>query len=135
MRPGFLAPLLRRADVVYALKNATTGAVVATRVEPAFDSRSRRRGLLGRDGLPPGTALVIAPSNAVHTFFMQFPIDVLFVRRDGRVVKVRRHMGARRIALALRAFAVVEMSAQPPGAGEVRPGDRLELAVSVSGDA
>ena len=68
------------------LRNDRTGQVVAATLEPAFDSASRKRGLLGRDGLPSGYALIIAPSNMVHTFFMRFNIDILIASRDGKVV-------------------------------------------------
>jgi len=126
VRAGFLAPLLRRRTETFSLRNARTGAIVATRVEAALDSATRRRGLLGRDGLPEGTALVIAPSNAVHTFRMRFAIDVIFVRRDGRVTKVRAAIPARRLAVSPMAFAVVETAAG--GSAGVAPGDYLELA-------
>jgi uncharacterized protein len=107
------------------LVNRTRGFVLATRVEIAFDSRARRRGLLGRQALPADTLLAIAPSNAVHTFGMRFPIDVLFVARDGRVVKRVVSMPARRLAAALRAFAVLEFAAAHDGVAETRVGDVL----------
>ncbi|HXW08902.1 MAG TPA: DUF192 domain-containing protein, partial [Vicinamibacterales bacterium] len=96
-------------------------------VEPAFDSRSRRQGLLGRPSLPADTVLAIAPSNAVHTFGMQFPIDVLFIRRDGRVLKRVQYLNARRIAVAWRAFAVLEFAAGSPGVASTMVDDRLEI--------
>jgi uncharacterized membrane protein (UPF0127 family) len=61
--------------------------------------------------LDDGSALSIAPCHAIHTFFMRFAIDALFVSRDGRVLKVRGDVGPRRIAAAWRAFAVVELRA------------------------
>src|SRR5215212_10590705 len=125
MDAGFLAPLVNRRHERFSLRNATTGQVVASCLEPALDSQARRRGLLGRDGLPDGTALVIAPSNSIHTFFMRFAIDVVFVRRDGQVTKVRCAVPARRLAASARAFAVVEMAAG--GASGVSPGDYLEV--------
>ena len=99
--------------------------MLATRVETAFDSRSRRRGLLGRHALAADTMLAIAPSNAVHTFGMRFPIDVLFVARDGRVVKRVVSMRARRIAGALRAFATLEFGAAHDGVARTQVGDVL----------
>ena len=75
----FLRPLLARHPVAQALVNERTGSVVAETLETAFDSGTRRRGLLGRDDLPAGSALVLAPCNAVHTVRMRFPIDVVFV--------------------------------------------------------
>ncbi len=53
-------------------------------LEVAVDSATRKKGLLGREGLADGGGLVIAPTNAVHTFFMRFPIDIVFVSRAGR---------------------------------------------------
>jgi uncharacterized protein len=127
MHAGFLAEVANRPEAHFGLKNATTGALVAERLEPAFDSERRRRGLLGRDGLAPDTALVIAPSNSVHTFFMRFAIDVVFVARDGRVIKVRRGVRPGRLAMALTAFAVIEMAADHAGGGRVSAGDRLQV--------
>jgi uncharacterized membrane protein (UPF0127 family) len=106
------------------LVNERTGAVVAGVLEVALDSKSRRRGLLGRDTLPDDHALVLAPCNAVHTFFMRFPIDIAFVARDGRVVKTVERFSAWRVAMSPRAFATVEF---PAGAlrRRVASGDRL----------
>jgi uncharacterized membrane protein (UPF0127 family) len=100
---------------------------VATHVETAFSSADRKKGLLGRDGLAPGQALVIAPTNLVHTFAMRFPIDILFVARDGRVVKISGSVPPRRIAGALRGFAVVEMAAGEASRSDTQPGDVLEV--------
>ena len=61
-----------------------SGRVVVPDLEVAVDSATRKKGLLGRDGLADGSGLVIAPTNAVHTFFMRFPIDIVFVTRAGR---------------------------------------------------
>ena len=101
---------------------------MATTLEQAFDSASRKRGLLGRDGLPAGHALIIAPSNMVHTFFMRFPIDVLIASRDGRVVKARTSVPARRIVGALRGFAVIEMAANELARSGTLAGDRIVVA-------
>lgn len=114
------------------MRNVRTGRILADAVEAAFDSERRRLGLLGRSGLPEGAAIVIAPSNAVHTFFMKFPIDVMFVRRDGSVVKVRRRMPACRIAAAFSAFAVIETAAGGAERAGVEPGDRIALELSES---
>ena len=121
----FLEPLLTRSDRPHGLYIEGRQTAVAAVVETAFDSTARKRGLLGRHSLPAGSALVIAPSSAIHTFGMRFPIDVIFARRDGRVIKLRRSLPAARLAVALRAFAVIEMA---PGAIEgagLAVGDRL----------
>ena len=109
------------------LRNQRTDRLVATVLEPAFDSASRKRGLLGRDGLPPGHAIVIAPSNMVHTFFMRFAIDVLIVSRRGVVVKAAAAVPARRLVGAWRGFAVVELGAGALALSDTRTGDVVSL--------
>ena len=124
---SFLAPLIREPAGRFILQNTRTRLPVATTLEAAFDSASRKKGLLGRDGLPPGHALIIVPTNLVHTFFMRFPIDMLFVRRDGTVAKARRAVPARRIVGALRGYAVIEMGAGELARSDTKGGDRLEV--------
>ena len=126
-RPHIFLPLLRQDVRPHRLVNATRGVVLATRIEQAFDSRTRRQGLLGRQGLPPDTVLAIAPSNAIHTFGMQFPIDVLFISRDGRVLKRVRSLGRRRLSATLFGFAVLEFGAGHPGVAVTEVGDQLAV--------
>jgi uncharacterized membrane protein (UPF0127 family) len=125
-KPTFLAPLSNGAAGL-ALYNVRAGRVVASSLETAFDSDTRNKGLLGRDGLPPGHALIIAPTNLVHTFFMRFALDLLFVRRDGTVVKAKSSVPAWRIAGALRGYAVIEMAAGELSRSGTETGDRLEV--------
>jgi uncharacterized membrane protein (UPF0127 family) len=120
----FVLPLLRNPGD-HSLRNERTGTVLATQVLPAFDSASRRTGLLRHTSFPEGHAIIIAPSNAIHTFFMRFAIDVAFVSKDGRVLKIRAAVPPWRIAGALRAYAVVELPAGTLKRTETRRGDRL----------
>jgi uncharacterized protein len=123
----FLTPALNSPRSGFFLVNDRTGLPIVTELEIAVDSASRRKGLLGRDGLAESTGIVIAPTNAVHTFFMRFPIDIVFVTRTGRVLKVRSAVPARRIAIALRAFAVVELAAGCAARVGLRPGDIVSV--------
>jgi uncharacterized membrane protein (UPF0127 family) len=132
--PSWLNPQLRDPAARFRLVNARSGAVIADRVACAFDSASRRRGLLGRDAMAASEALIIAPSNSIHTFFMKFAIDVAFVSRDGRIVKLRRAVPPWRIAAAWRAFAVVEMAGGSFALSSTVEGDQLAL-VPVVGEA
>jgi uncharacterized membrane protein (UPF0127 family) len=120
--------MLREPARAFVLKNGRTQHVIATRLEGAFDSASRRRGLLGRTVFEQGGAMIIAPCSSVHTFFMRMVIDVLFASREGRVVKTYPALPAWRIAFALRGFAAIEL---PPGTltrSETKAGDQLLLA-------
>ena len=124
---SFVQPLLREGVAGQTIANARSGRVVADQLMTAFDSASRRKGLLERDSMPEGSALIIAPSNAIHTFFMRFAIDVVFVRKDGRVLKTRTAMPAWRIAGTFRGFAVVELPAGTLERSDTRPGDQLVI--------
>lgn len=124
---SFLQPLLRKSSEGCTLVNERTGAVLAHTLIGAFDSASRRTGLLQHGGLPEGSAMIIAPSNAIHTFFMKFPIDVAFVGRDGGVNKIREAVAPWRIAAALRAYAVIELPAGALRNAGVVVGDTLAV--------
>jgi hypothetical protein len=124
---SFLSPLLRPGGSSLALKNTRHHRIVARTLLTAFDSRSRRKGLLERDSLPEGSALIIAPSQAIHTFSMRFSIDVAFVSREGLALKVRHAVPPRRIAVSWRAFAVIELPAGALEASDTKPGDRLQV--------
>ena len=80
----------------------TRGTVLATRLELAGTGSSRTKGLLGRDGLLPGEGLWIVPCEAVHTFFMRFPIDLVYLDRKNRIRKLRSNVGAWRMSACLR---------------------------------
>src|SRR5262245_60043153 len=110
------------------LMNARTNDVVAATVEMADTRATRRRGLLGRDSLDRSAALMLLPCFSVHTAFMRFPIDVVFVNREGVVVRVVSDMGPWRIAGSWRAHAAIELAGGTLRARDVRPGDRLYLA-------
>ena len=123
--PHFLTPLLKDASDGYAFHIEGRDAVLATMLEPAFDSASRRKGLLGRSGLPAGAAIIIAPCNAIHTWFMKFPIDVVFAAKDGRVTRVHHAVKPWKIASSFFAFAAIELAAGEAARVALKKGDRL----------
>ena len=125
--PHFLTPLLKSAPGGWVLQNERTGSTVSSRLLPAFDSRTRRRGLLGQSGLDRDAAVILAPCGAIHTWFMRFSIDVLFVQKSGIVTKVCARVRPWRIAVDLRAFAAIELAAGVALEADTRPGDRLLL--------
>jgi uncharacterized membrane protein (UPF0127 family) len=123
----FLAPLLARDAGPMRLVAGGRHHIVATAIETAFDSASRRQGLLGRAALAPDTAMIIAPCSAIHTFAMQFAIDVIFAARDGRILKVRRALPPARVTMARRAFAAIEMAAGEADRHGLRAGEYLTV--------
>jgi uncharacterized membrane protein (UPF0127 family) len=96
--------------------NKTRNVVLAGEALMADTPFSRMKGLLGKRGLGPDEALILKPSNSIHTFFMRFPIDVLFVDKEGRLIKAISAMKPFRLTrLYYRAVLVVEL-----GAGIIR---------------
>jgi uncharacterized membrane protein (UPF0127 family) len=124
---SFLSPLLDPERPPLALTNTRNNRIVAGTLLTAFDSASRRKGLLDHASLADGSAMIIAPTSAIHTFAMRFAIDVIFVSKDGRVLKVRPHVRPRRIAAAWRAFAVVELASGAIERSDTRTGDQLQF--------
>jgi uncharacterized protein len=119
--------MLRAPHGRFLLRNERTGEPLATHIEGAFDSASRRRGLLGRLDFPDGACLIIAPCSSVHTFFMRIAIDVVFASRDGRVIKTYQAVPAWRIAFAIGAFATIELPAGTLARVQTTRDDRLTL--------
>ena len=111
-----------------ALVNRQTAQTISSSVEVAATRRTRRRGLLGRDGMDPSEALILSPCFAIHTAFMRFAIDVIFVDARGRVLKIVHELGPWRLAIAPRAHAVIELAAGSLNARELKVGDSVELA-------
>src|SRR5256885_1745930 len=73
-------------------RNTTRGTVIAERAEVAETSDTRTKGLLGRDGLGPGTGLWIVPCEWVHMFGMRFAIDVVVLDKKDVVVGVQENL-------------------------------------------
>jgi uncharacterized protein len=86
------------------------------------------RGLLGRGRLEPGSGLLLRPAFSIHTMFMRFPIDVVFLDRDLRVVDIRPSLGPWRAASVRGARAVLELAAGEAERRDLASGDRLTLA-------
>lgn len=114
-------------SAVTQARNVTRGTALAMRLEKAHTAAARNKGLLGRDSLPPGNGLWIAPCESVHTFFMRFPIDLIYLDRKLRVKKVRHSVGAWRISACLTAHSVLELPAGTAAATQTQCGDQVEI--------
>jgi uncharacterized protein len=110
-----------------SLINARTGSTLASSVELADTSAERRRGLLGRQGMAAGQAMVITRCNAVHTIGMQFAIDVAFIDSHGRVRKIVTGLVPWRMAMSLTASATIEFPAGALQDGVLSVGDSVYL--------
>jgi uncharacterized membrane protein (UPF0127 family) len=86
---------------------------------------SRMKGLLGRRSLPAGEGLLIRPAPSIHTFFMRFPIDAVFLSRAGEVMKISAEVRAWRARSCRRAYAVLELAAGEAERRGITTGDHL----------
>ena len=102
--------------------------VVCDRCVLADRPLARMRGLLGRRGLARGEGLLIRPTNSVHTFFMRFPIDVVFLDRDETIVKIADNVAPWRMRAARGARSVLELAAGESTRLGLRAGARLQIA-------
>jgi uncharacterized protein len=100
---------------------------VCERCQIADNFFSRMRGLLGRRDLPDDECLLIRPAGSIHTFFMRFPIDVLFLDRELQVLAVSSDLGPWRMAGQRGARVVVEMAAGQASKRGVQVGEQLTL--------
>jgi uncharacterized membrane protein (UPF0127 family) len=107
---------------------AANGSVVCTHCEVAERTIARMRGLLGRDGLDAGGGMLINGAPSVMTFFMRFPIDVVFIDKAQTIVKIVHSLGPWKTAGAKKAAAALELPAGTAAALELEPGMSLVLA-------
>jgi uncharacterized membrane protein (UPF0127 family) len=112
-----------------AIINESKQTVLGQRVAIARSFWQRGKGLMLRSGLPEGTGLVIDPCSSIHTFWMRFPIDVLYVDKDGTVLRADSAMKPWRIGplFVRHGRYVIELPAGTIERSGTRPGDRLRM--------
>jgi uncharacterized protein len=100
---------------------------LAEAAEIADTSRKRRVGLLKHEQLNAGEGLWIVPCESVHTFFMKFPIDLVYLDRKKRVRKVRHAVPPWRLSVCLRAHSVLELPAGTVRRTGTQAGDEIVI--------
>ena len=105
--------------------HAQTGTVLAQQVEPAYTFLARLKGLMGRKCLAPHTALLLEPCPQIHTCFMRFKIDVVFLNAHNRVVAAVENIVPWRMS---KFYSSARRTLELPGGtlqGRVHTGDEL----------
>ncbi len=111
------------------ITNSTRGSELAAEARRANTFLSRLVGLLGRSSLSPGEGLLIQPCSSVHTAFMRFTIDVVYIDKEGRVVKTAPDMRPFRIGGVFKpSCSVIELPEGTIGATRTVPGDELAFS-------
>jgi uncharacterized protein len=104
------------------------GSVICERCVVADRMVARMKGLLGKRELVAGEGLLIQPAPSIHTFFMRFPIDAVFLAKSGKVMKVAPNVGPWRMRSCRRAFAVLELPAGEAEQRGITVGDQIDKA-------
>lgn len=113
---------------LFRIVNRTRGVELAQAAEVADTGASRSKGLLGRKGLAAGEALWIVPCESVHTIGMQFALDLVYLDRLNRIVKIRRNVPPWRLSACLRAYSVIEFPSGAIQKENANPGDQLAFS-------
>jgi uncharacterized membrane protein (UPF0127 family) len=121
-------------DIRLQVSNLTRHTVLATCMEVADKGQKRRKGLLGRERLSPGEGMWILPCEAVHTFGMRFPIDLVYLDRKNRIKKLRSHVPPWRLSACFSAHSVLELASGTILSTKTSPGDRIEISSALSYD-
>lgn len=118
--------MTRKVDFMKAVL-VSTGKELADKVTIAESLIARMRGLLGKSELPEGHGLLIRPCKGIHTFFMKFAIDAVFLDADNRIVALCRDIPPNRATrVYAKAHAVLELPAGSIGP-EALSGDCVDF--------
>ncbi len=108
--------------------NKTKNIALASRAVLADTFFSRLTGLLNRNSLSEGEALIITRCQSIHMFFMRFAIDVIFVGRDNRVVGIVEHIQPFQLSpVFFKSHYAIELRAGTILATQTSIGDYLDL--------
>ena len=109
------------------VRNISRNTLLGDRIDIADTSPKRRTGLLKHTKLDSGEGLWIVPCEAVHTIGMKIPIDVLFLDKKRRVLKIKHAMPRSRMAICLRAHSVLELPSGHAAVMQTAVGDQLDF--------
>ncbi|MCB0361248.1 MAG: DUF192 domain-containing protein [Bdellovibrionales bacterium] len=109
-----------------SLVNESQNQIIFSNLIVAESFWDRSKGLLGRDSLDQKSAMWILRCNWIHTFFMQFPIDVIYVNRQLVVQKIKKYVRPGRLTLPVwQAHSVFEIAAGQAEKANIKVGDQL----------
>ncbi|MFH1442005.1 MAG: DUF192 domain-containing protein [Candidatus Omnitrophota bacterium] len=108
--------------------NNTKNTILAEEAYIADTVFTRVKGLLGKQSFDEGSALIIKPCNSIHTFFMRFTIDVVFVNSNNAVVKILPKIAPNKISgVYFKAYFAIELPAGTVEKTSTIIGDLLEF--------
>jgi uncharacterized protein len=110
------------------ISNLSRNTILADRAKLADDPFKRLVGLLNRNSLTKGEALVLAPSNCVHSFFMRFSIDIIFLDKKGKALRTLASFKPFRLSpLCFASHSVIELPENTLQLTQTQPGDIIKI--------
>ena len=117
----------------FSVRNTTRGTIVATRAKLASSYVDRFFGLMGRKGVPEGGGILLTKSSSIHSWFMRFRFDAIYLDSDGRVVKVVHAMRPWWFSFGGKgAKDTLELAAGAAAASATEAGDQLEFGAPLA---
>lgn len=108
------------------VRNEQRGTTLGEAIEVADTAVRRVKGLLGRECLEEGQGLLFKKCSSLHTLFMRFPIDIVFLDRDGKVLKLKKGVKPfKLVAAPLRSYYALELPESTIARSNTRGGDQL----------
>jgi uncharacterized protein len=118
------------------VSNITRGTIVAAKADEAQSFTAKLLGLMGKTGMASGAALIIYHTNWIHTFWMRFTLDLIYIAHDGTVVGVEAGLAPNRIGRPFwKAQTVIELCAGAISASQTQLGDRLQITGAAAAKA
>ena len=115
---------------IYEALNRSRQTILAAECEAADSGWERMRGLLGRskEDFPPGKGLLLVPANSIHTIGMSFPIDVAYLDKTGRVIRLYHSLPPFRVAaIKFKTHSILELPAGTLARTRTEVGDMFEF--------
>jgi len=116
--------------VIYNIVNKNKNYLLASKVRVARGFLARLLGLMFRKSMNLGEALIFYHTTSIHTFFMRFPLDIVFLDKDMKVIKIYNNLKPSRVIFCPKAFMVIELASKLGARCPLEIGDNLELTAT-----
>jgi len=113
--------------VIYNIINKSKNQLLANKARIAKGFFARALGLMFRKSMNPDEALIFYRATSIHTFFMRFPLDVVFVDKNMKIIKICSNLKPSRVVFCPKAFMTIEFVSKLRTRYPLEIGDNLEL--------
>jgi len=114
---------------ILTIKNTKNNFILGNKIYLANNSITRLSGLMGKESFGEIDGMLIKPCNSIHTFFMKFPIDVIFISKDNKIIRVVENLKEWKISpIVFKAHSTLELPIKTIEKTNSEVGDILEIS-------